>query len=59
MKPYKLASREFHEEDTVVEVGGGKVPSVKIGACSRNQISSALSSLRQAVKVCMARQVDS
>ena len=23
MKPYKLASREFHEEDTVVEVGGG------------------------------------
>src|SRR4051794_24896404 len=23
MKPYKLASREFHEEDTVVEIGGG------------------------------------
>jgi 3-deoxy-7-phosphoheptulonate synthase len=32
MKPYKLASREFHEDDSVVEVGdGGKVPSVKIG----------------------------
>src|SRR4051795_559232 len=37
MKPYKLASREFHEEDTVVEIGGGKsifgtpVPKVKIG----------------------------
>lgn len=31
MKPYKLASREFHEEDSVVEVGGGKVPRVKIG----------------------------
>ncbi len=31
MKPYKLASREFHEDDTVVEVGGGKVPTVKIG----------------------------
>jgi len=31
MKPYKLASREFHEEDTVVEVGGGSVPVVKIG----------------------------
>jgi 3-deoxy-7-phosphoheptulonate synthase len=31
MKPYKLASREFHEDDTVVEVGGGKTPVVKIG----------------------------
>ena len=31
MKPYKLASREFHEEDTVVEVGGGSVPKVKVG----------------------------
>jgi 3-deoxy-7-phosphoheptulonate synthase len=32
MKPYKLASREFHEDDSVVEVGGGTVPKVKIGA---------------------------
>ena len=32
MKPYKLASREFHEEDTIVEVGGGSVPVVRIGA---------------------------
>ncbi len=32
MKPYKLASREFHEDDSVVEIGGaGKTPSVKIG----------------------------
>src|SRR6185437_3395768 len=31
MKPYKLASREFHEDDSVVEVGGGAVPVVKIG----------------------------
>ena len=31
LKPYKLASREFHEDDTVVEVGGGAVPKVKIG----------------------------
>jgi 3-deoxy-7-phosphoheptulonate synthase len=31
MKPYKLASREFHEEDTVVEVGGGSVPKVRVG----------------------------
>lgn len=31
MKPYKLASREFHEDDTVVEVGSGKVPTVRVG----------------------------
>ncbi len=31
MKPYKLASREFHEDDTVVEIGGGSVPTVKVG----------------------------
>lgn len=31
MKPYKLASREFHEEDSVVMVGGGKTPQVAIG----------------------------
>src|SRR3954467_15975188 len=31
MKPYKLASREFHEDDSVIEVGGGSVPKVKVG----------------------------
>jgi 3-deoxy-7-phosphoheptulonate synthase len=31
MKPYKLASREFHEDDSVIEVGGGSVPKVLIG----------------------------
>jgi 3-deoxy-7-phosphoheptulonate synthase len=31
MKPYKLASRDFHEDDSVIEVGGGSVPKVKIG----------------------------
>lgn len=31
MSPYKLASREFHEDDSVVEVGGRSVPAVKIG----------------------------
>ncbi len=31
LKPYKLASREFHDEDTVVEIGGGSVPAVKVG----------------------------
>src|SRR5437763_8881629 len=32
MKPYKLASREFHEDDSVIEVGGGSVPVVRIGS---------------------------
>ena len=31
LKPYKLASREFHEDDSVFEIGGGNVPKVKIG----------------------------
>jgi 3-deoxy-7-phosphoheptulonate synthase len=31
MKPYKLASREFHEDDSIIEVGGGSTPKVKIG----------------------------
>src|ERR1700722_5201931 len=37
MKPYKLASREFHEDDSVVEVGGGRsifgvdIPKVLVG----------------------------
>src|SRR5438445_11863019 len=31
MKPYKLASREFHEDDSIVEIGGGNVPVVKVG----------------------------
>jgi 3-deoxy-7-phosphoheptulonate synthase len=34
MTPYKLASREFHDEDSVVEVGGGSVPKVAIGGNS-------------------------
>ncbi len=31
MAPYKLASREFHEDDSVVEVGGASVPKIRIG----------------------------
>jgi len=31
MTPYKLASREFAPEDSVVEIGGGKVPRIKVG----------------------------
>src|SRR5256885_8375810 len=41
MKPYKLASREFHEDDSVVTVGGGKVPAVKIGAAHAACIAGA------------------
>ena len=31
MKPYKLASRDFHEDDSVIEIGGGKTPKVSVG----------------------------
>src|SRR4051794_29386148 len=31
MKPYKLASREFHEDDSVLEIGGGKTPKIQVG----------------------------
>lgn len=31
MKPYKLASREFHEDDSIILIGGGKVPKVPVG----------------------------
>jgi 3-deoxy-7-phosphoheptulonate synthase len=31
MKPFKFAAREFQAEDTVVNVGSGRVPVVKIG----------------------------
>jgi 3-deoxy-7-phosphoheptulonate synthase len=35
MKPYKLASREFHEDDSIVEIGGDRgasgAPKVKVG----------------------------
>jgi 3-deoxy-7-phosphoheptulonate synthase len=37
MKPYKLASREFHEDDSVMTIGGGRsiygvpIPEMKVG----------------------------
>lgn len=31
MTPYKLASRDFQKEDSVVQIGGGKVPRVQVG----------------------------
>ena len=33
LKPYKfsLPAGEFHEDDTIVEIGGGKTPVVKVG----------------------------
>lgn len=31
MKPWKLASRDFHEEDSIVWIGGGSVPRVPVG----------------------------
>src|SRR5215212_9061955 len=31
MKPYKLASREFHEDDSVIEIGGKSTPAGRVG----------------------------
>jgi 3-deoxy-7-phosphoheptulonate synthase len=31
MTPYKLASREFHEDDSVVQIGGGSTPRQLVG----------------------------
>jgi 3-deoxy-7-phosphoheptulonate synthase len=31
MTPYKLASREFHEEDSVIQIGGGSTPKQLVG----------------------------
>jgi 3-deoxy-7-phosphoheptulonate synthase len=39
LKPFKLASREFHAADTVVEVGGDGVRSVRIGGGSLAMIA--------------------
>src|SRR3954466_11576697 len=31
MKHNNIASREFHEDDSVIEIGGGKTPKVPVG----------------------------
>jgi 3-deoxy-7-phosphoheptulonate synthase len=34
MKPYKLASRDFHAEDTILDIGGAKIGGTSIGVCA-------------------------
>jgi len=55
MKPYKLASRDFHAEDTVIQVGGcqmgGKMITVVAGPCSiesEKQFREAAAAVRKA-----------
>src|SRR5438874_443998 len=60
MKPYKLASREFHEEDSVIEVGGGgagKVPKVKVGGKHAVCIAGPCAVENEAMLNKIARQV--
>lgn len=57
MKPYKLASREFHEDDTVVSVGSGKVPAVKIGGKHAAMIAGPCAVENQEMLGKIARQV--
>src|SRR4051812_21549726 len=57
MKPYKLASREFHEDDSVVEIGGGSVPKVKVGGQHAVSISGPCAVENQEMLVKIAQQV--
>jgi 3-deoxy-7-phosphoheptulonate synthase len=57
MKPYKLASREFHEDDSIVEVGGGSVPKVKIGGPHAACIAGPCAVENQKMLHTIARQV--
>lgn len=57
MSPYKLASREFHEDDTVVEVGGGSVPVVKVGGAHAVCMAGPCAVENQAMLNRVAREV--
>ncbi len=57
MKPYKLASREFHEEDSIVEVGGGTVPKVKVGGLHTVCIAGPCAVENETMLRTIARQV--
>src|SRR5439155_1601891 len=57
MKPYKLASREFHEEDTIIEVGGGKTPAIPIGSVHAACIAGPCAVENEQMLYTIARQV--
>src|SRR5438552_5894077 len=57
MKPYKLASREFHEDDSVIEVGSGKVPTVRIGGTHAACIAGPCAVENEAMLYKIARHV--
>jgi 3-deoxy-7-phosphoheptulonate synthase len=63
MKPYKLASREFHDEDSVVTVGGGKsvlggeIPKVLVGGRHATCIAGPCAVENQKMLDTIARQV--
>src|SRR5215212_2836325 len=57
MKPYKLASREFHEDDSVVTIGGGSTPAVKVGGSHAVCISGPCAIENEEMLVRIARHV--
>jgi 3-deoxy-7-phosphoheptulonate synthase len=57
MKPYKLASREFHEADSVITIGGGKTPAVKVGGTHAACIAGPCAVENQEMLVRIAREV--
>ncbi|HEV2295079.1 MAG TPA: 3-deoxy-7-phosphoheptulonate synthase [Tepidisphaeraceae bacterium] len=57
MKPYKLASREFHEDDSIVEIGGKSTPAVKVGGPHAMCIAGPCAVENEAMLNKIARQV--
>jgi 3-deoxy-7-phosphoheptulonate synthase len=59
MSPYKLASREFHEEDTVVELSAGRkaLPTVKVGGAHAVCIAGPCTVENEEMLWTIARQV--
>src|SRR5437868_2624669 len=57
MKPYKLASREFHDDDSIIEIGGGSVPKVKVGGPHAACIAGPCAVENQEMLVKIARHV--
>src|SRR3979490_863747 len=57
MKPYKLASREFHEDDSIIEIGGGSTPAVKLGGPHAVCIAGPCAVENEAMLHKIARQV--
>src|SRR4029078_2080323 len=57
MKPYKLASREFHKDDTVIDIPCPKSGSVKVGGTHCLAIAGPCAAEEEAMVHQLAREV--